>query len=63
MEKNKLDLAMCIDCDWQGNIQDCDSDGDYSEWHGRSFEYHICPECGGGVELTNAEYGDLPTNS
>ncbi|AZB23639.1 hypothetical protein EG339_02890 [Chryseobacterium bernardetii] len=58
-EKRILDIAMCIDCGWEGNREECDIDGEFSEWHGRSFEYEICPECGGGVELTNSEHGDL----
>lgn len=43
--------AICIACDWEGYRSECEKDGEYSEWHGRSFEYDICPICGGGVEL------------
>ena len=55
-----LDWAMCIDCEWEGEIEACESDYEYSEWQGRDIEYKTCPKCGGGVELTNKEYGDLP---
>lgn len=59
MTRNVLDWAMCIDCDWEGSPNECEKGSEYSEWHDRDFVYFICPECGGGTELTNAEHGDL----
>lgn len=58
----KLDYAMCIECDWNGDREECEIDYEYSEWHGRDFEFPICPKCGGGVELTNKELGDYYTD-
>lgn len=60
MENIKLDVAMCLDCDWQGKTSECDTDIDEDEFWGRLLTYPICPECGGAVELSNSEYGDLP---
>lgn len=60
MENTKLDVAMCLDCDWEGKITECDQDSDYDEFWGRECHYLICPKCGGPVELSNSEFGDLP---
>lgn len=60
MENEKLDSAMCLDCEWQGKTSECDRDSDYDEFWGRDYNYPICPECGGPVELSNSRYGDLP---
>lgn len=58
MIKNKLDWAMCIECSHECEVDECNVDYDYDEFRGLEIPYYICPECDGGIELTNKEYGD-----
>jgi hypothetical protein len=46
-----IHIATCIDCDWAGDVGDCDDETDYDEFWGRMIHYPICPECCGGVEV------------
>ena len=40
----KTSHAICLTCEWEGNINDCETD----DWGENS-----CPECGETVELKN----------
>lgn len=43
--------GMCIDCDFEGHVDDFDYDYEYDEFHGNDIKHLVCPECGGGVEM------------
>ena len=40
----------CMDCEWEGEVSECDFDTEYDESKGIDREYPICPKCGGGVD-------------
>lgn len=50
----------CLDCDFQGQIDEFDYDYDYDEFWGNEIKYPICPKCGGGVELSKVN--DIDNN-
>lgn len=39
----------CMDCEWDGEISECDFDNEYDEFKGIDRKYPICPKCGGGL--------------
>lgn len=43
---------MCIDCNWEGHISECEIDSEYNEFKQIDVEYPYCPSCGGGVECS-----------
>ena len=49
-KRQKENWIKCIDCDWEGDVIDCDTDTEYDEFKGMDRKYPICPKCGGGVE-------------
>ena len=40
----------CMDCEWEGEITQCDFDTEYDEFKGVDRKYPICPKCGGGLD-------------
>ena len=40
----------CMDCEWEGDITECDFDTEYDEFKGIDRKYPICPKCGGGLD-------------
>jgi len=46
---------MCLDCEWEGDVDLCDSDTEYDEFYGREHRYPICPKCSGGVEVSKID--------
>ena len=40
----------CMDCEWIGDISECEFDSEYDEFSGRETQYPICPDCGGGLD-------------
>ena len=40
----------CMDCEWEGEITQCDFDTEYDEFKGIDRKYPICPKCGGGLD-------------
>lgn len=40
----------CMDCEWGGEITECDFDIEYDEFKGVDRKYPICPKCGGGLD-------------
>jgi len=53
MNANTINWAMCIDCEWQGDVNLCEWDSEYNEHYGKEFKYPICPKCCGGVEVSS----------
>jgi hypothetical protein len=43
----------CVDCNWEGNISECDFDTEYDEFKGIDKKYPICPNCDGGLDTIN----------
>lgn len=41
---------LCMDCEWGGEITECDFDTEYDEFKGVDIKYPICPKCGGGLD-------------
>ena len=48
--ENLLESVRCLDCNWHGNVKDCDIDTEPDEFRDRDRKYPICPKCGGGIE-------------
>lgn len=40
----------CMDCEWEGEITECDFDTEYDEFKGINRKHPICPKCGGGLD-------------
>ncbi len=40
----------CIDCEWEGQLTECDFDTEPDAFKGTDRKYPICPECGGGID-------------
>jgi hypothetical protein len=40
----------CMDCEWEGEVTECDFDTEYDEFKGIDRKYPICPKCGGGLD-------------
>lgn len=45
--------ATCLDCDWQGSVEEAETDwdGDYDEFRRENIPTKVCPKCDGGVEI------------
>lgn len=41
----------CMDCDWAGDVVECDLDAEYDEFRGSDRKHPICPKCGGGLNF------------
>jgi len=55
MEKMKAYFARCLDCDWQGDVDKCRKDYEFSDLDLKTLEYKSCPECNGAVEFINRQ--------
>lgn len=40
----------CIDCNWEGDIGECNWDSEPDVFSGNDRKYPICPKCEGGIE-------------
>jgi hypothetical protein len=40
----------CMECEWDGGIDECEFDSDYDDFKGIEIPYPICPKCGGGLD-------------
>lgn len=47
--------GMCIECDFEGHVDDFEYDYEYDEFSGNDRKYLVCPKCGGGVELSGVK--------
>lgn len=41
----------CLECDFEGQIDEFEFDTEYDEFSGNEIKYPVCPKCGGGVEV------------
>ena len=39
-----------MDCEWEGEITECDFDTEYDEFKGIDRKFPICPKCNGGLD-------------
>jgi hypothetical protein len=39
------DIALCYDCQWKGNVSDCELGRD-GDWESGYYDIHYCPNCG-----------------
>jgi hypothetical protein len=49
-DANYGSFYFCLDCEWNGHVNECEFDYEYDEFSGSDRKYPICPECGGGVD-------------
>lgn len=45
-----INWMICMDCEWQGDVKECDFDTEPNEFKGTDNVYPMCPKCGGAVE-------------
>ncbi len=43
-------IFSCMECEWEGELSECDFDYEHDEFSGRDIKYPICPVCGGGLD-------------
>jgi hypothetical protein len=51
--ESKFIWGKCIDCDFEGHVDEFEFDEEYNEFNGHVYKHPYCPKCGGGVELND----------
>ncbi len=46
-EQPPPDIAICSQCDWSGDINDCKTDTE-GDWESGYWDVHLCPNCADG---------------
>ena len=43
----KEDIARCTNCNWSGNVLECELDQE-GDWESGYYDIHLCPKCEDG---------------
>ena len=44
-------IGKCLDCDFEDNVDKCETEYEWDAFKGNDVPYWICPKCGGGIEI------------